>query len=85
MATALPVYRSGEICTQKSARAPADWYEARRVSPRFLVQQYEEKEIQKRVKGRVLEKFEVGDTISMQYRQNLRDLKEKPILIEVCL
>jgi ribosomal protein L19 len=68
---------------QAAARAPADWYEARRVSPRFLIQEYEKKEIANRVNGRVLEKFEVGDTISMQYRQNLNNPKEKPILIEV--
>jgi hypothetical protein len=56
---------------------------ARRVSPRFLVQQYEKKQIKARVAGKVLEKFEVGDTISMQYRQSLRNPKEKCILIEV--
>jgi ribosomal protein L19 len=53
------------------------------VSPRFLVQQYEKKQVKARVAGKVLEKFEVGDTISMQYRQTLRNPKEKCILIEV--
>lgn len=45
-------------------------------------EQYEKKAVRKRVNGRVLEKFQVGDTISMKYRQSLRDPKEKPILIE---
>jgi large subunit ribosomal protein L19 len=46
------------------------------------VNQYEKQEVSQRIRGRIMEEFQVGDTVSMQYRQSLRDPKEKPILVE---
>lgn len=58
-----------------------DRFAARKVSPRFVVDQYEKQEMKKRFKYAVVEDFEPGDSISMQYRQNLKDPKDVPILV----
>ena len=74
-----PIKNMGPI---KYTKVPADWFEARRVSPRYIVKQYEKTQIKHVLRNAVIEDFKAGDSISMQYSQNPKNLNDTPILIE---
>ena len=64
------------------ARVAPDWWWARRVSPKFLVQEYEREQVARFVRNSVIEEFNPGDSISMVYRQSLKDKLAPDTLIE---
>eukprot|EP00455_Lapot_gusevi_P035811 TRINITY_DN3967_c0_g1_i1.p2 TRINITY_DN3967_c0_g1~~TRINITY_DN3967_c0_g1_i1.p2 ORF type:complete len:178 (+),score=63.35 TRINITY_DN3967_c0_g1_i1:60-593(+) len=64
------------------SEAPAKNQKIKKVSPKFVVSQFEKEHIKTLLKGRQIELFQVGDTISMEYLQSLKNPQEPPILIE---